>query len=304
MASRAAGSLAVTGVQIFFLISGYVITRLLMKESKETGQINVFAFYKRRALRILPPLLVYFLALMALAASGYIDVELGSLGAAVAFTCNTGFATCGWFAGHTWSLAVEEQFYLLWPAIFIIAGPRHRVFVTVAALASLMFVALARGYVFAGNDQSFSYIAIGALMALSSSLQQLCVQYVKPVVWSGAFASLAIATVSVSDVIMLILKPALLTMLVFGAGNFRLLSALLTSRACQWIGLSSYSAYLWQQFFLAETRAYAGDAPPIILLPIVVWASWRFIERPSIRLGRNSSAVTMPQMTMELSSST
>ena len=123
------------GVYIFFVISGYVITRLSLAERALTGTFSQSRFMIRRALRILPPLLLYTAAVTILGASGATPA-LSAL-RALSFTCNMNIpiGSCGFIFGHTWSLAFEEQFYLLFPFIFM-----RRT--SILALLALLFVLL------------------------------------------------------------------------------------------------------------------------------------------------------------------
>jgi peptidoglycan/LPS O-acetylase OafA/YrhL len=115
------------GVRVFFVISGFLITTLLLKEKTETGRVSLTAFYKRRALRILP---VYYFYIVAIAiASGLLlhEIPASTFLSTGSFTTNL-WGVWGkpftWPLEHTWSLAIEEQFYLTWPALLAFAGPR------------------------------------------------------------------------------------------------------------------------------------------------------------------------------------
>ncbi len=104
------------GVSIFFALSGFLITRRLMDE----GRIDLASFYRRRAFRILPPIIAYLAVLWML---GF----RGQLLASLLFVRNyiTPTAPQAWYTGHFWSLAIEEHFYLLWPASLYVAGFRR-----------------------------------------------------------------------------------------------------------------------------------------------------------------------------------
>src|ERR1700683_392352 len=112
------------GVQIFFVISGYIITALMLREHQRNGRVSLAAFYVRRAFRILPPLWLMLATTALLSLAGYIHVGPKSFLMAASFTCNTQPTSCGWFAGHTWSVATEEQFYLFWPLLLTVLGFR------------------------------------------------------------------------------------------------------------------------------------------------------------------------------------
>lgn len=103
------------GVFIFFVISGYIITLLLLNEFESTRAIDLGRFYGRRAFRILPPLYFYILFLFATAGLTGISITLGQAVSSAAFVQNMSPWADGWVLEHTWSLSVEEQFYLLWP---------------------------------------------------------------------------------------------------------------------------------------------------------------------------------------------
>jgi peptidoglycan/LPS O-acetylase OafA/YrhL len=109
------------GVQLFFALSGFLITARLLEEYDPRGQIRWTEFYLRRAFRILP---AAFFAISVLAILGLgmhlIPMNLKQLLASVFFYRN--YAASGWYTAHFWSLAVEEQFYLLWPAILCLVG--------------------------------------------------------------------------------------------------------------------------------------------------------------------------------------
>lgn len=274
--SRVAGSAAVTGVEIFFLISGYVITLLLLKERDRNGFVDLRAFYVRRVTRIIPPFYVYLATISLLSLIGYIPVD--GVTNAGAFLCNTNLP-CPWFVGHSWSLAVEEQFYLLWPTVFILL--RKPVPFLISVAVGLFVFSLARGFVPFANNMSFLYIAIGALVACSSRIQSWVIANVRTWQWFGLAFALLVGILFVPDRLMLVGKPVLLALLVFGAANVPVARWMLERPILQFIGKISYSLYLWQELFLGR-----DSHAPIILLPLVAYLSWRFIEYPCIALGR------------------
>lgn len=155
------------GVDLFFVLSGYLITGILLREYAVAGRVDLKNFYWRRALRLFPALLA-FLAVSLLIqfwSFGASRRELSQLllreGMALSYLSN-------WFAAHdpgslgpllfTWSLSVEEQFYLIWPVCLLALLRRARVSVTKVALAAILFVQLERAAIFfAGIDGSRIY---------------------------------------------------------------------------------------------------------------------------------------------------
>lgn len=284
-ADRAAGSLAVTGVEIFFLISGYVITRLLLIERQSYGRTDLLAFYVRRVVRIMPPFYAYLATVAFLSLSGYLHTPIVETALAAAFLCNTGLP-CGWFVGHSWSLAVEEQFYLVWPSVFVLIFGRELLPVILAVISALLAYSLFRGFVPFANNMSFLYIGIGALVATSRPLQARIVEHVRGPVWFASAVLLLAGILLLPDRLMLAGKPLLLMTLVFGAANVGFVRGLLQNRVFQSIGTISYSLYLWQELFMARVEDYNGRPPSILLLPVVAWLSWYIIEKPGIAFGR------------------
>jgi peptidoglycan/LPS O-acetylase OafA/YrhL len=120
--------LATFGVQVFFVLSGYLITTLLQREHEVHGRIDLPAFYRRRGFRIIPAAFAYigFTALLAPAARA-------DLPYALTFTISYHLWPATFLLGHLWSLSVEEQFYLLWP-LALVLGFRHRGRIAVAAV--------------------------------------------------------------------------------------------------------------------------------------------------------------------------
>src|ERR1700730_13855580 len=106
------------GVRFFFVISGFLITTLLLKEKSQTGTISMKKFYQRRILRIFPAAYVFIAVMGLLASLGWIALRRGELFYAASFTMNYHDFHAVWL-GQLWSLAVEEQFYLLWPALML-----------------------------------------------------------------------------------------------------------------------------------------------------------------------------------------
>ena len=111
------------GVRVFFVISGFLITSVLLAEYARSGTIALRRFYVRRAFRIMPVFYV-FLAVMAIGgALGLLEAPLSSVLLAGTYTGD--YTHLSWSVGHTWSLAVEEQFYLLWPGHIVLLGLRR-----------------------------------------------------------------------------------------------------------------------------------------------------------------------------------
>lgn len=118
---RRLGRFGNLGVLLFFFISGFVICRGLIKERATASNTSLKAFYVRRTFRILPPLWLFLTVLALLASQEIIDITDPQILKSALFLCNLNFSGgCSWYAGHTWSLAYEEQFYLAFPLLFIV----------------------------------------------------------------------------------------------------------------------------------------------------------------------------------------
>lgn len=122
------------GVSVFFVISGFLITSLLLEEQGLTGRISLRNFYVRRAFRILPPFWVFLIGVVLFWKLGVFATQWHYL--AVSFTFLRDYIAGDWWTGHSWSLSVEEQFYLLWPATLVLIGRRKSLW-----LASLLIFA-------------------------------------------------------------------------------------------------------------------------------------------------------------------
>lgn len=109
------------GVRVFFVISGFLITGLLLKEIEKNSKINILKFYFRRTLRIFPPFYFYILVIFLAALFGFFEIAPKSFLVASFYLSNY-ISTSTWLLGHSWSLAVEEQFYLFFPGILLLLG--------------------------------------------------------------------------------------------------------------------------------------------------------------------------------------
>ena len=129
---------------MFFLISGFLITTLLLKEHAASGRISLPKFYMRRVIRIFPAFYVYVGVVALLALLGRIQLLPGDMAHALTYTVNYQHER-SWYVNHLWSLSVEEQFYLLWPAALLLAGPRRAL---KGAAAAIIIVPLIRCWIY------------------------------------------------------------------------------------------------------------------------------------------------------------
>ncbi len=287
----------VLGVKFFFVISGYIITALLLWERERKRRISLRAFYVRRAFRILPPLLL-FLTLAAIATlSGVVYIAPESFLLGMGFLCNTGIGGCEFFLGHLWSLAVEEQFYIAWP-LLVVALPMRNIprLALGLVIAFLLLQQSSRLYVHGwiiNNGASFACIAIGALYATSPALR------------AGINRLAAAPTILVAAIVLFarpvlhiaipwqqqlydLLTPLLITFVLFGCSRYRaVLEQRLAVTLLAKVGLVSYGAYLFQQLFLGPAEQYLLRSPldHMLLGAAIVVGSYVLLEKPLIKIG-------------------
>jgi peptidoglycan/LPS O-acetylase OafA/YrhL len=317
------------GVDVFFVISGYLITRLILDEIYETGAFDFRRFYVRRMRRLLPSLFVT-LGASLLAAIALLSPEqfqrFGRSLAAAVFSCsNVLFWTeSGYFDVdarlkpllHTWSLGVEEQFYLLWPAFLYLIGRRtdrrsHPYWLGLAAVSSFglnaawvagQFDLDYRSTIFFLTPFRIFELALGALAVHAAPI----VRSRRWVHESGmllGLAAIGYATVAYTDALIFpyyyALVPCVGAFLVILSGESRIAASLLTNRISVGIGLISYSLYLvhWPMLVFYEhgrltdptSREWAAG---FALTVIAAWVMYRYVETP---LRRPAASGGMPQ---------
>jgi len=292
------------GVKIFFVISGFVICRLLISEERRYGMVSLKAFYYRRFFRIVPPLFAYLAIVSLLLCLGLVHEYRRSVLYAALFLNDFNFPHHGWLVGHTWSLAVEEQFYLLFPSLWVLTPRRWRSTTLVGVFLFCMAWSLPEihknWYAFLWSDarQGFACISCGALMAVHE------VRLRSMVVRIPAFFVLFVATTLVLHPAGegtweagvyegLLVPPAICLVLMYSLGCGRPLRVFLRNRLVEAVGITSYGIYLWQQLFTVPKEFLIGHGEAIrLLLPLlllIVPLSYFLVERPAMRYGKSLS---------------
>jgi peptidoglycan/LPS O-acetylase OafA/YrhL len=315
------------GVDVFFVLSGFLITGLLLRERETTGRVDLREFYARRARRILPAASVVLVGIVLASPLFMAPLDLPRVaGDAVASALFVGNV---WFAAgatdyfgidlapspviHYWSLGVEEQFYLLWPALLIVVTrfgrPRAAVGVTLIAVVLVSYVgalwltSVAPAWAFYSLPTRAWELGLGGLLAASAGAHaRLPDRVARPLGWLGLIAILAalllIAPTTPYPGIAALL-PALGTAAVILAGaRARSVGTVLATPALRFLGLISFSLYLvhWPILVLPAAALPLDEELPLLargglgLLAIGVgWLSFRLVEHP-IHRGRTLAA--------------
>ena len=301
------------GVDVFFGISGFLITTRLLDELYRQGRLNLKAFYTRRFFRIVPPYLAYLVVATFLAVEPGPGGWMRELASCLLFVRNY-YPGGGWFTGHFWSLAIEEHFYFLWPAFLALAAPRRPTLAVlgVALLIGAWRVAEFRLMVlsavlpgvsfFQRTDIRLDSLLMGCVAALLyDSHRARVTALVSPGVWLLVVASLLVCIVWQPPLALTwqsILVPLMLIGTVAHPGSF--VGRCLETPAVSWIGRISYGLYLWQQLFLSSSDATPTRSIDVLQrLPlnlvavfVVATASYYLLERPSISFGHRLSRAT------------
>jgi peptidoglycan/LPS O-acetylase OafA/YrhL len=294
------GGLAVT---CFFVLSGYLITHLLLRERSQTGTVSLKQFYFRRTLRIFPAFWAFAGVYLILSLVAGRHVDWLAYAAIVLYAGNYWMAVNGLGAtmNHTWSLAVEEQFYLLWPAIFRLADPRRLVRWLAGAIVGVwvyrscaLWLGAPWEYVYVSFETRLDGLAVGCLMALALHARMIPTWLVR-VRWLAIAAAVAVAGIRLIPGLPVwlgyILAPPAFAVLILHAVTHH------DSYAYRWLnapvirtlGLWSYSLYLYHPLSDDITRRLGDfgfmNVPIEVAVSIALAAgSYYMIERPVLML--------------------
>ncbi len=291
--SDIAGAFANLGVRIFFIISGYLITTLLLKEHSKTSTIHLSEFYVRRAYRILPAALAFMLPVFVIF---WHALRWYHIAAAALYLANFDF-THPWYLGHLWSLSVEEQFYFLWPGV-LKRWHRHRVAIllSVVAFAPLYRVLCHFLQLHGRADETFpavaDILAIGCLLAIfAPRLPQIKLSLAAIMLVPLALVPIYVGRMHfhVTPLLLLVLWPA---MHVSIAGLLLHVVQrpywILNTTPVAWLGKISYSLYLWQQLFIFGTHPRPWYN--VFFALALAAASYYLVEQPILRIREKRSA--------------
>lgn len=315
--------LGILGVQIFFALSGFLITSKLLSEEKRSGQASLSQFYLRRVFRILPVATLFIAAIWILSSSGQIPpISSGRFFSCLLIFANYSSAEPSYYLTHYWSLAVEEHFYLVWPILFVsIRGTTRRLILTGTLV---IIVALWRAVdwkyqltgdpadkFFGRSDIMADAILCGVVLAIAAFQNPLkgwleAALAIRPLWMLIVVCSFALGTFHSHDwklnFAALSVEHLALALMIYGAivnrGSW--LSRILEFGLLKKVGVISYSLYLWQQLFLViPTGAMASGALSLLqMFPInlvtafvMATASYHLIEKRAIGAGRRLIAL-------------
>ena len=311
------------GVDVFFVISGFLITGKLWRESQQPGGLNITRFYAWRIRRLLPAALVAVavISLIGLLVAAPLDrSELAADGAASALSiANMRFiGSVDYFAAtsspspflHFWSLSVEEQFYLVWPALIVLLtwrGGGSRRLIAALLIGVVASFALSLWLTDASPARAFYLLptrvwqlGVGGLLALVGVMGTS--RRAGALAWAG-LAAVAVAGVALTAEtpypgIAALLPTAGAVALLYGGAAPGGPVRLLTAAPLRFLGKISYSLYLWHWpllvlplMFLERALTGVEIAVSVTAAIGVSWLSWRFVEQP-FRYGDRSRRAT------------
>ncbi len=304
------------GVDLFFVISGYLITKIIQRDL-EQHRFSVMKFYQRRIRRIFPALFLVFLVSACVGLYLFPPLELQGLGksiiAAAAFCSNIFFYRhSGYFDTssllepllHTWTLSVEEQFYIFWPLMLAVLSTRslskHKfssvlVILTGSLLLSAYWVTHLPNAAFYLLPSRAWELALGAILSIAP-FPRILARMPRPVADIASLLGLAMIVIPIASYDASIPFPGLAAIVpclgaafvvAAGEGGSSLGGRILSLRPLVWVGLISYSLYLWhwpvlvfaRVIFLGELSLWQRMAS-VTLIFAVSWLSWRFVESP------------------------
>jgi peptidoglycan/LPS O-acetylase OafA/YrhL len=304
------------GVQIFFVLSGFLITSLLKREYEKDGTVNFWAFYRRRLLRITPAFQVFLIVIAALSGLKLIDVDWQQIvlsgtyiwNYAHMFRLDGSFAVHPqgiWYVGHTWSLSLEEQFYWFWPAVFLFTSLRNFkkflpitiLIVPIISMVSYVVEPSVRDQIHMMFHTGIGTILVGCFVAihLDALTEKLKPQLSNALLlWVSTIA----VVVALPDIqayfrgLWIItygstVGASLVAFMILSIMNQpeHLFCRLLRTRVFMFGGLISYSLYLWQQLFTNISMPVHLEFPVNLVASVAAASiSYYVVERPFLQI--------------------
>ena len=295
------GTLGGLGVRIFFVISGFLITTLLLREQASTGTVSLAKFYARRTVRIFPASYAYIAVVALLAWGGAVALRPHDLVFATTYTMSYAPSPSYWL-GHLWSLSVEEQFYLVWPGVLALGGLGRAERVAWAAVIGGPFLRGLWWAVFPDErlliGRAFPTVvdalAMGCLCAFRSDWIAAARRLKPSSLWLIVIGLFLLVLIPQDHLPPLVRRPfrivfdtmanTLIASWLLGsvAAESGLMHRILNNRPAMALGTVSYSLYLWQQLFTGFEHFGAGLAIAGSLVAATL--SYWLLERPLVAL--------------------
>lgn len=305
------------GVTVFFVLSGFLITLLLLREHSDNGRVSLRKFYVRRGLRLVPAYGAYLVCVAVLVCGGWIRLPGRFWVAALTYTmCFMPYLQRGWQLAHLWSLSVEEHFYLIWPLLLVALKPKRALaLIAVYVVASPLIRYLiwwkfphALDIDYCSPSQMES-IATGCLLAglvhLDKGLRFLA--FLRA--YAGRVAMIGLIGLALSIAMARILwrfdvlfgdpsNAFFIAIIMAGLLFMRdgVVNRVLNAKSVVLVGVLSYSIYLWQQLFMTRSTYWACRWPVNVILALAAAGlSYAFIEMPFLRIKGRFAPRRFPQ---------
>jgi peptidoglycan/LPS O-acetylase OafA/YrhL len=303
-----------TGVSLFFVLSGYLITRLMLIEESQTGRVSLSRFFLRRAIRLFPALWLYLAVVATLKLTGCLK-ELPWHDFVSSFFYFRNFVGHGDETGHFWSLSLEEQFYLVWPAFFLICNSRPTLrFAVALTLIAIVLVwrtmascygLATEGAMYIRSDFRFDAPMIGCVLALLENINPGLRRRIPALSLPISLAVLGMWLVfapylSYSHLTGQVVVPLIGFAIILSSVARERNNNFLTMVPLIWVGNISYGLYIWHGLFVGPPTGCLGCFRwfPVNIAVTFFSAilSYRFVEKPAMRLRHHlNTSVIVPR---------